>query len=176
MNWWERYLSINHYWSGLERESECVNWLFFFFLNSSSNFCSLRGQLTSSHVEIMYIYLSAKKFSIVKEFPIFLSVYKGSPKLGLSERRGRPWIQPNPSKLAFSRILLHCLDPELLFCFFFFLFENTLWKMTENSPSSREKLWRQCRERCLLQPRTGAVLMQFPHEVIFHLLNSCCAL
>lgn len=121
MNWWERYLSINHYWSGLERESECVNWLFFFFLNSSSNFCSLRGQLTSSHVEIMYIYLSAKKFSIVKEFPIFLSVYKGSPKLGLSERRGRPWIQPNPSKLAFSRILLHCLDPELLFCFFFFL-------------------------------------------------------
>lgn len=121
MNWWERYLSINHYWSGLERESECVNWLFFFFLNSSSNFCSLRGQLTSSHVEIMYIYLSAKKFSIVKEFPTFLSVYKGSPKLGLSERRGRPWIQPNPSKLAFSRILLHCLDPELLFCFFFFL-------------------------------------------------------
>lgn len=120
MNWWERYLSINHYWSGLERESECVNWLFF-FLNSSSNFCSLRGQLTSSHVEIMYIYLSAKKFSIVKEFPIFLSVYKGSPKLGLSERRGRPWIQPNPSKLAFSRILLHCLDPELLFCFVFFL-------------------------------------------------------
>lgn len=120
MNWWERYLSINHYWSGLERESECVNWLFF-FLNSSGNFCSLRGQLTSSHVEIMYIYLSAKKFSIVKEFPIFLSVYKGSPKLGLSERRGRPWIQPNPSKLAFSRILLHCLDPELLFCFFFFL-------------------------------------------------------
>lgn len=120
MNWWERYLSINHYWSGLERESECVNWLFF-FLNSSSNFCSLRGQLTSSHVEIMYIYLSAKKFSIVKEFPTFLSVYKGSPKLGLSERRGRPWIQPNPSKLAFSRILLHCLDPELLFCFFFFL-------------------------------------------------------
>lgn len=120
MNWWERYLSINHYWSGLERESECVNWLFF-FLNSSSNFCSLRGQLTSSHVEIMYIYLSAKKFSIVKEFPIFLSVYKGSPKLGLSERRGRPWIQPNSSKLAFSRILLHCLDPELLFCFFFFL-------------------------------------------------------
>lgn len=63
---------------------------FFFFLNSSSNFCSLRGQLTSSHVEIMYIYLSAKKFSIVKEFPTFLSVYKGSPKLGLSERRGRP--------------------------------------------------------------------------------------
>lgn len=120
MNWWERYLSINHYWSGLERESECVNWLFF-FLNSSSNFCSLRGQLTSSHVEIMYIYLSAKKFSIVKEFPTFLSVYKGSPKLGLSERRGRPWIQPNPSKLAFSRILLHCLDPELLFCFVFFL-------------------------------------------------------
>lgn len=120
MNWWERYLSINHYWSGLERESECVNWLFF-FLNSSGNFCSLRGQLTSSHVEIMYIYLSAKKFSIVKEFPIFLSVYKGSPKLGLSERRGRPWIQPNPSKLAFSRILLHCLDPELLFCFVFFL-------------------------------------------------------
>lgn len=120
MNWWERYLSINHYWSGLERESECVNWLFF-FLNSSGNFCSLRGQLTSSHVEIMYIYLSAKKFSIVKEFPTFLSVYKGSPKLGLSERRGRPWIQPNPSKLAFSRILLHCLDPELLFCFVFFL-------------------------------------------------------
>lgn len=136
MNWWERYLSINHYWSGLERESECVNWLFF-FLNSSSNFCSLRGQLTSSHVEIMYIYLSAKKFSIVKEFPTFLSVYKGSPKLGLSERRGRPWIQPNPSKLAFSRILLHCLDPELLFCFFFFSYLRTRcerWQRTVLPP------------------------------------------
>lgn len=79
--------------------------------------------LHNSHVEIKYIYLKVKKFSILKRFKISLFTRKGLLKLQLSGRGGGHEFNQTLQNWSLIGHYYCCLGPELWFFFFFHTWE-----------------------------------------------------